>query len=206
MNTDNSTHTRIRCGWCEVGRQKPDPLYINYHDHEWGVPQHDEHRLFEFLILEGAQAGLSWLTILRKRENYRTAFAHFDPHQVARFSVQDEARLLADAGIVRNQLKISAAINNARSFLAVQERHGSFDRFLWDFVDGRPKINHWRTLSEVPVSTHLAEKLSKTLKHQGFRFVGPTICYSLMQAVGLVNDHLVSCFRHAEIKQHVSLS
>lgn len=199
-------NTRIRCGWCEAGQQGPDPLYVDYHDREWGVPQHEEHTLFEFLILEGAQAGLSWLTILRKRAHYRAAFANFDPHQVARYTSQDEARLLSNADIVRNRLKISAAISNARCFLALQERHGSFDRFLWDFVDGQPLMNHWHTGAEVPASTPLAEKLSKSLYHHGFRFVGPTICYSLMQAVGLVNDHLTSCFRHAEIEQHTFLS
>lgn len=196
-----STASLNRCGWCETGAQGPDPRYIAYHDQEWGAPQHDEHTLFEFLILEGAQAGLSWLTILRKRENYRAAFAGFDPHQVARFNADDEARLLENPGIIRNSLKIAAAVQNARSFLALQERHGSFDRFLWDAVDGRPVVNHWHTLAELPTTTPLAENLSKNLKLSGFRFVGPTICYSLMQAVGLVNDHLVSCFRHHEIER-----
>lgn len=188
-----------RCGWCEAGKCGPDPLYVAYHDHEWGVPQHDDRALFEFLILEGAQAGLSWLTILRKRENYRAAFAHFDPQKVARFGEHDKARLLQDAGIVRNRLKIDAAIGNAGRFLAVQEEFGSFDRYLWNFVDGRPIQNRWRTLAELPAQTPLAERLSKDLTRRGFRFVGPTICYSLMQAVGVVNDHLVECFRHGEL-------
>ncbi len=194
-----------RCGWCEArsgsgsGARGPDPLYIDYHDREWGVPQHDDRVLFEFLVLEGAQAGLSWLTILRKRENYRAAFAGFDVQKVARFDEDDKARLLQDAGIVRNRLKVSAAIDNASRYLAVQEEFGSFDRYLWNFVDGRPIQNHWRSLAELPASTPLAEQISKDLKRRGFRFVGPTICYSLMQAVGLVNDHLVDCFRHREL-------
>ena len=194
-----SIQQRTRCGWCESGKNGPDPLYVAYHDEEWGVPLHDDRPLFEFLILEGAQAGLSWLTILRKRENYRAAFAHFDPAKVARFGERDTARLLADAGIVRNRLKIAAAIGNAARYLAVQEEFGSFDRYLWNFVDGRPIQNRWRDLGELPAQTPLAEKLSKDLARRGFRFVGPTICYSLMQAVGMVNDHLVGCFRHGEL-------
>ena len=187
-----------RCGWCEAGGC--DPLYIAYHDREWGVPQHDDRTLFEFLILEGAQAGLSWLTILRKREHYRAAFDGFDPLKVARYGAQDTARLLQDAGIVRNRLKIAAAINNAARLLAVQEEFGSFDNYLWRFVDGRPLQNRWNNLAELPARTPLADQLSKDLARRGFKFVGPTICYSLMQAVGLVNDHLVDCFRHRELR------
>ena len=183
-----------RCPWC-IGND----LYVAYHDREWGVPCHDERTLFEFLILEGAQAGLSWLTILKKRENYRLAFDHFDAERIARYTEADIARLLADAGIVRNRLKIEAAITNARAFLDVQDAFGGFDAWLWGFVDGRPVRNAWRDLSEVPVTTPVAAALSRDLFRRGFRFAGPTICYSLMQAVGLVNDHLVSCPRHEGI-------
>lgn len=184
----------LRCPWCG-----DDPLYVAYHDTEWGVPCHDERTLFEFLILEGAQAGLSWLTILRKRDNYRRAFDGFDPEKIARYGDKDVARLLTDAGIVRNRLKIAAAIDNARATLALCEAGGSLDALLWRFVEGQPVINHWRRLDQVPAFTPTAEALSKELKRRGFRFVGPTIVYSLMQAVGLVNDHLVSCPRHAEL-------
>ena len=185
-----------RCGWCEA---PGDPLYIDYHDREWGVPQHDDRVLFEFLLLEGAQAGLSWLTILRKREGYRAAFDGFDAQKITRYGERQATRLINDAGIVRNRLKIAAAINNAGCFLAIQEEFGSFDDYLWRFVDGRPLQNRWHTLAELPASTPLAEKLSKDLSRRGFKFVGPTICYSLMQAVGLVNDHLIDCFRHREL-------
>jgi DNA-3-methyladenine glycosylase I len=180
-----------RCPWCG-----DDPLYVAYHDSEWGVPCHDERTLFEFLILEGAQAGLSWITILRKRENYRRAFDGFDAEKIARYGETEFARLMADAGIVRNRLKISAAINNARATLALYESGRSLEQLFWQFVDGQPIINHWQTLAEVPVFTPAATALAKELKRRGFRFVGPTIVYSLMQAVGLVNDHLVSCPRH----------
>jgi DNA-3-methyladenine glycosylase I len=180
-----------RCPWCG-----DDPLYVAYHDLEWGVPCHDDRRLFEFLILEGAQAGLSWITILRKRENYRRAFAGFDPQPVARYGERDIARLLADPGIVRNRLKITAAIANARAWLAVQQEFGSFDAWLWRFVDGQPVINHWLHLKEIPVETDASIAMSRELRSRGFKFVGPTICYAFMQAVGLVNDHLVSCHRH----------
>ncbi|MGE5465930.1 MAG: DNA-3-methyladenine glycosylase I [Ignavibacteria bacterium] len=183
-----------RCPWCG-----DDPLYVAYHDTEWGVPVHDDARLFEFLILEGAQAGLSWHTILKKRENYRRAFAGFDAQRVARFGAADVARLLGDAGIVRNRLKIEAAIANAKAFLAVQEQFGSFDAYQWRFVDGRPIQNAWRTMSEVPASTPVSDALSKDLKQRGFKFVGTTICYAHMQAVGLVNDHLTDCVRHREL-------
>jgi DNA-3-methyladenine glycosylase I len=180
-----------RCGWVS-----DDPLYIRYHDEEWGVPVHDDRRLFEFLILEGAQAGLSWLTILRKRDNYRRAFARFDPGRVARFDADDVQRLLADRGIVRNRLKIAAAIQNARAVLALQADTGPFDRFIWSFTQGKTLQNHRRQLADVPAQTPEAAAMSRALKQRGFRFVGPTICYAFMQAVGMVNDHLVSCFRH----------
>ncbi len=185
-NTD-----KPRCGWCGA-----DPLYVRYHDAEWGVPVHDDRRHFEFLILEGAQAGLSWITILRKRENYRKAFANFDAARVARFGARDVRRLLKDAGIVRNRLKITATIANARAFLAVQKEFGSFDRYVWRFVDGRPRVNRRRSLKQIPARTKESDALSKDLKARGFRFVGSTIIYAHMQAVGMVNDHLVSCFRH----------
>jgi DNA-3-methyladenine glycosylase I len=183
-----------RCGWCGE-----DALYVAYHDKEWGVPVHDDRRLFEFLILEGAQAGLSWITILRKRENYRQAFAGFDAGKVARFGARDVARLLADPGIVRNRLKVGAAISNAQRFLDVQEAFGSFDAYIWRFVDGRPIVNRWKTLKQVPASTQASDALSRDLKQRGFKFVGSTICYAHMQATGMVNDHLVGCFRHGEI-------
>jgi DNA-3-methyladenine glycosylase I len=183
-----------RCPWCG-----DDPLYVAYHDAEWGVPCHDERTLFEFLILEGAQAGLSWITILRKRENYRRAFDGFDAEKIARYGDKDVARLMADAGIVRNRLKIAAAIDNARATLALYEAGGSLDQLFWQFVAGRPQINRWKRLDQVPVHTPAAEALSKELKKRGFRFVGPTVIYSHMQATGMVNDHLVSCPRHAEL-------
>jgi DNA-3-methyladenine glycosylase I len=183
-----------RCPWCGT-----DPLYVAYHDVEWGVPQHDDRALFEFLLLEGAQAGLSWITILRKRDNYRRAFAAFDPHGVADFSAADAARLLGDSGIVRNRAKIAAAIGNARAFLEVQAHFGSFDRYLWRFVDGVPIQGAWQTMSEVPAQAPVAESLSKDLRERGFKFVGPTICYAFMQAVGLVNDHLLGCPRRADL-------
>ncbi len=183
-----------RCPWCGT-----DPLYTAYHDREWGVPLHDDRRLFEMLILEGAQAGLSWITILRKRENYRRAFAGFDVRKVAAFDAEHIAVLCADAGIVRNRLKIQAAVKNARAVLRIQERHGSLDAFVWRFVDGRPLQNAWQTLSQVPASTPAAEALSRELKRMGCTFVGATICYAFMQAVGMVNDHLVSCYRHPQV-------
>jgi len=185
---------RERCPWCGE-----DPLYVDYHDKEWGVPVHDDRSLFEFIVLEGAQAGLSWITILRKRKAYRSAFAGFDPTAVAAFGEADIDALMHDAGIVRNRAKIAATIGNARAFLELQARHGSFDRFVWDFVDGRPRTNHWRTMTEVPATTAESDALSKALKSAGFKFVGSTICYAHMQATGMVNDHLTSCFRHAEL-------
>jgi DNA-3-methyladenine glycosylase I len=174
-------------------------LYVRYHDREWGVPLHDDRKLFEFLVLEGAQAGLSWLTILRKREAYRKAFEGFDPARVARYGARDVRRLLADAGIVRNRMKIESAVANARAFLAVQRELGSFDRYIWGFVDGRPIVNRRRSLRQLPPRTALSDRISKDLKRRGFRFVGPTIVYAHMQATGMVNDHLVTCFRWAAV-------
>jgi len=172
---------------------------MEYHDIEWGVPCHDERTLFEFLVLEGAQAGLSWITILRKRENYRRAFDGFDAARIARYGKADVARLLGDAGIVRNRLKIAAAIGNARATLELYDSGDTLDQLLWRFVDGRPRINHWRSPAEVPAITAEAEALSKELKRRGFRFIGPTVIYAHMQATGMVNDHLVSCPRHAQL-------
>lgn len=183
-----------RCPWCG-----DDPLYVAYHDNEWGVPCHDERKLFEFLLLEGAQAGLSWLTILRKRENYRRAFAAFDVEAIARYGERDVTRLLNDAGIVRNRLKIAAAIDNAHATLRLYDQGDTLDRLLWQFVDGRPRINRWRTLDEVPAVTPEATAMAKELKQRGFRFVGPTVMYAYMQATGMVNDHLLSCPRHAAL-------
>ena len=183
----------VRCTWART------PLYIAYHDQEWGVPVHDDRALFEMLVLEGAQAGLSWLTILAKRQAYRAAFACFDPEVVARYDDRKVAELLANPGIVRNRQKIEATIQNAKAFLAVQQGFGSFDAYVWRFVDGRPKRNAWRALEEIPSSTPESEALSRDLRRRGFRFVGPTICCAFMQAVGMVNDHLVSCFRYREL-------
>lgn len=183
-----------RCPW--AGN---DHLYIRYHDIEWGVPVHDDRKLFEFLILEGAQAGLSWITILRKRENYRLALENYDPVKLSAYGERQMNELLNNPGIIRNRRKVEAAVRNARAFLDIVERYGSFDRFVWDFVGDAPKLNHWRSMNEVPVDTPESRAMSKALVKQGFRFVGPTICYSLMQAVGMVNDHLVDCFRHSEI-------
>ena len=185
-----------RCHW--VGAE---PIYVEYHDREWGVPLHDDRKLFEFLVLEAAQAGLSWITILRKRENYRAAFAAFDPEAVARFNRRSVARLLSDAGIVRNRQKVEAAIANARAFLAVQEEFGSFDRYVWRFVDGAPIQGRWRTTRDVPAKTRESEALSKDLVARGFKFVGPTICYAHMQATGMVNDHQLDCFRCAPVRK-----
>jgi DNA-3-methyladenine glycosylase I len=176
-----------------------DPLYVAYHDAEWGVPVHDERRLFEFLILEGAQAGLSWITILRKREAYREAFSGFDPEKVARFDARRIERLLANPGIVRNRLKIASAVKNARAFLRLQDQCGGFAPYQWAFVGGRPRLNRWRAHKEVPAFTPESDALSRDLKKRGFSFVGSTIMYAHMQAVGMVNDHLVGCFRHHEL-------
>ena len=194
MSTAVRKIDRKRCPWGTT-----DPLYIAYHDTEWGVPVHDDRQLFESLVLGGAQAGLSWGTILNKRENYRRAFDRFDPRRVARFGPEKIGRLLADPGIVRNRQKVASAIHNAGRFLEVQKEFGTFDAYLWQFVGGRPKRNRWRRLSEIPARTPEAEALSADLKKGGFKFVGPTICYAMMQAVGMVNDHLVDCFRYREI-------
>ncbi len=189
-----TTAPRERCWWCG-----DLPLYCAYHDKEWGVPVYDDPRLFEFLVLEGAQAGLSWLTILRKREAYREAFAGFDPARVARYSSRHIERLLANSGIVRNRLKLESAVRNARAWLDVVDRFGSFSAYQWQFVDGRPIVNRWRDRQEVPASTPLSDAFSRDLRQRGFSFVGTTIVYAHMQAIGMVNDHLVSCFRHAEL-------
>jgi DNA-3-methyladenine glycosylase I len=192
MHTAESAD-RQRCPWAK------GDLYIQYHDREWGVTLHDDCALFEFLVLEGAQAGLSWLTILRKRDNYRAAFAQFDARRMARFDSKKLKRLLADPGIVRNRQKIEAAVLNAKAFLEVQKEFGTFDRYIWQFVGGRPRQNRWS--KAVPAHTPESDAMSKDLKKRGFKFVGSTICYAFMQAVGMVNDHLVTCFRHAEVAQ-----
>jgi DNA-3-methyladenine glycosylase I len=184
----------IRCAWAGS-----DPLYQAYHDNEWGVPVHDDRMLFEFLTLEGAQAGLSWITILKKRAAYRTAFAGFDPEAVACFDDARSAELLANPGIVRNRLKVASAVSNARAFLQIQEEFGSFDTYQWRFVDGSPLQNAWKSIQEVPASTTVSDALSRDLKQRGFRFVGSTICYAHMQAIGMVNDHTVNCFRWREL-------
>jgi DNA-3-methyladenine glycosylase I len=184
----------VRCSWAKGDE------YIQYHDLEWGVPVHDDRLLFEFLILEGAQAGLSWATILKKRDNYRTAFDQFDPALVAKYGKKKQASLLGNAGIVRNRLKIGSAISNAQAFLAVQDEFGSFDDFIWNFFDGKPLQNSWKSLKDIPAHTADSDAMSKELKRRGFRFVGSTICYAFMQATGMVNDHLVDCFRYKQLK------
>lgn len=184
-----------KCDWC-LG----DPLYENYHDTEWGVPVYDDQKLFEFLTLEGFQAGLSWITILRKRKNFSAAFDGFDYTKVARYSKQKKIELLNDKGIIRNRLKIDAAVSNAQAYIGIQKRYGSFSQFIWGFTAGKPLVNTFKSLDEAPPFTPLAEKISKVLKNEGFKFVGPTIIYSHMQATGMVNDHLVDCFRHREIE------
>ncbi len=186
---------KSRCAWVSTD----NPLYMAYHDEEWGVPVHDDHLLFEFLILEGAQAGLSWSTILNKRTHYRAVYDHFDPVRVATYDDTKIAALLADPGIVRNRLKVSGSVKNARAFLKAQAEFGSFDAYIWQFVSGVPKINAWATLAEIPAETDESRAMSKDLKKRGFTFVGPTICYAFMQAVGMVNDHTVDCFRYREV-------
>lgn len=185
--------SKKRCPW------PTDEIYCAYHDEEWGVPNHDDRHLFEMLILEGAQAGLSWSTILRKRQSYRNAFHNFDAEQISRYTERDVQRLMSDAGIVRNRLKIAAAIQNAKSFLKVREEFGSFECYIWSFVDGRPIQNQWREMKQVPAKTAESDAMSKDLLKRGFKFVGSTICYAYMQAVGMVNDHLVDCFRWQEL-------
>ncbi len=184
----------LRCGWAGT-----DPLYIAYHDEEWGVPRHGDTELFELLILEGAQAGLSWLTILRKRAGYREAFDQFDATVIAKYDDAKVARLLSNQGIVRNRLKVSAAVRNAKSYLAVQKEFGSFDSYVWSFVGGAPRVNAWELLDQIPSASPESEAMSRDLIKRGFKFVGPTICYAFMQAAGLVNDHLVDCFRYSEV-------
>jgi DNA-3-methyladenine glycosylase I len=185
-----------RCEWATS-----DSLYIRYHDQEWGVPVYDDHLIFEFLILEGAQAGLSWLTILKKRENYRAAFDHFNPQRVAQYDIQKIEQLLLNPGIVRNRSKVESAVTNARAFLEVQREFGSFAEYIWQFVGGKPLINTWRTMEEIPAQTDESIAMSKDLIRRGFKFVGPTICYAHMQATGMVNDHVIDCFRYAELSK-----
>ena len=182
-----------RCTWCG-----DDPLYQQYHDREWGVPCRDDQTLFEFVVLEGAQAGLSWITVLRKREAYRKAFANFDVHSVAAFDEADVERLLQDPGIVRNRLKVASTISNARLFIDLQNEYGSFSNYLWGFVDDKPIVNHWSSLSQIPASTELSDRISKEMKKRGFKFFGTTICYAFLQAVGVVNDHTADCFRYGQ--------
>ncbi|MDZ7802985.1 DNA-3-methyladenine glycosylase I [Thiohalophilus sp.] len=183
-----------RCGWAG-----PEQIYLDYHDHEWGVPVFDDRTLFEFLILEGAQAGLSWITVLKKRDAYRRLFHNFDAEKIARFSSSKIERLLQNPDIIRNRLKIEATVNNARAFLHVKEQYENFSSYIWQFVDGQPVQNHWKTDQQVPSSTTTSQIMSRDLKQRGFRFVGPTICYAYMQAVGMVNDHVTACYRHNEV-------
>ncbi|MGD9371151.1 MAG: DNA-3-methyladenine glycosylase I [Desulfobacterales bacterium] len=185
---------KIRCSWAGS-----DPIYVNYHDMEWGVPLHNDDKLFEFLILDGFQAGLSWLMILKKRQNYRKAFDNFDPRKIAVYDSRKVKELLLNQGIIRNKLKVEAAIQNARSFLSIQSDFGSFDNYIWQFVGCKTRINRWRAVGEIPAQTKQSAAMSADLKKRGFKFVGPTICYAFMQAAGLVNDHVVSCFRYREV-------
>jgi DNA-3-methyladenine glycosylase I len=187
-----------RCQW--PGKIETNPLMVEYHDTEWGVPVHDDRRHFEHLVLDAFQAGLSWSTVLNKRENFRKAFHDFDPERIARYTRRKVTTLLGNAGIIRNRLKIEATINNARKFLELQEREGSFDAFVWQFVDGQTRHNHWRTLKQLPASTAQSDAMSKALKERGFKFVGSTICYAYMQAAGLINDHVTRCFRYEQIR------
>ncbi|WP_027358920.1 DNA-3-methyladenine glycosylase I [Desulforegula conservatrix] len=191
----------IRCPWAG-----PDPIYIDYHDKEWGVPVFDDNALFEFLILEGAQAGLSWITVLKKRNSYREAFDNFNPAKIAEYDNSRTEALLNNEGIIRNRKKVESAIKNASAFMKINERHGGFSSYFWRYTEGKQIVNTWNSMSEIPTSTELSEKISKDLKKEGFSFVGPTIIYAMMQAVGMVNDHLVSCFRHAECQPTVPKS
>ena len=193
-NPKSEIRNITRCPW------PTDDLYVAYHDTEWGVPLHDDQKLFEFVILEGAQAGLSWHTVLKKRENYRKAFDNFDPQKVARYNAAKIAKLLADPGIIRNRLKVASAVHNAKAFFKIQEEFGTFDAYIWRFVDGKPINNNCKTMKDVHASTKESDAMSKDLKQRGFNFVGSTICYAHMQATGMVNDHLVTCFRHKQIK------
>ncbi len=190
----NRTNSLVRCAWVP-----DDSLYRDYHDREWGVPVHDDQKLFESLVLDGMQAGLSWWTILRKRENFREAFDFFDPQKVAAYDQSKVHQLLTDSGIIRNRLKIESAIKNAKVFLAVQKEYRSFDRYIWKFIGGKPKQNAWKSIEDIPAKTWISDKMSLDLKKRGFKFVGSTICYAFMQAVGLVNDHTVDCFRYDEV-------
>jgi DNA-3-methyladenine glycosylase I len=192
----SATATIKRCSWVNVD----DPLMLQYHDREWGVPVHDDRKHFEFLVLEGAQAGLSWTIVLKKREGYRRAFDGFDPEKVARFSARRIEKLALDSAIIRNRMKIEAAVRNARAFLKIQEEFGSFDSYCWRFVDGRTKLNRWKTMGRIPATSPESDAFSKDLKHRGFSFVGSTVVYAHMQAVGMVNDHLVDCFRYRQIR------
>jgi DNA-3-methyladenine glycosylase I len=187
-----------RCGWVNAG----DALMLDYHDREWGVPVHDDHKHFEFLVLEAAQAGLSWAIVLRKREGYRRAFSEFDPQKVARYTDKRIDKLTLDPSIIRNRMKIEAAVRNAREFLAIQDKFGSFDSYCWHFVDGRPRPNRWKTMKDIPATSPESDAFSKDLKTRGFNFVGSTVIYAHMQAVGMVNDHLVDCFRYREVWRH----
>jgi DNA-3-methyladenine glycosylase I len=187
---------KVRCQWC-LGH----PLMVKYHDTEWGVPLHNDRKLYEFLVLDAAQAGLSWRTVLLKRKNYRAAFDGFDAKKIARYTKRDVARLLKNPGIIRNRLKVESAITNARCFLAVREEFGTFDRYIWQFVGGRPRVNGFRAMSELPARTAESDAMSKDMQQRGFRFVGSTICYAFMQATGMVNDHTVDCFRHKEVQR-----
>jgi DNA-3-methyladenine glycosylase I len=191
----STSDNRIRCGWASLD----DPLYRLYHDEEWGVPVHTDRKLFELLVLEGAQAGLSWATILKKRANFRKAFDGFDPRKVARYDERRVGRLLSDVGIVRNELKIRSAIQNARAFLVLQQEFGKFDSYVWRFVENKPKVNRWTRSRDIPATTPESDALSKDLSGRGFKFVGSTICYAFMQAVGMVNDHVVSCYRYKQL-------
>lgn len=184
-----------RCPWCGT-----DELYVKYHDEEWGVPVHEEQKHFEFLVLESAQAGLNWLTILRKRENYRKAYDNFDAAKISEYDENKVNELMQNAGIIRNRRKIEASINNAKGFLEIQKEFGSFDNYIWSFVDNKPVINHWKDISEVPATSELSDKVSKDLKKRGFKFLGSTIIYAHLQATGIINDHLTSCFRHNEVR------
>lgn len=185
---------KTRCQWCG-----DDPLYVKYHDEEWGLPLHDDRKLFEFLILEGAQAGLSWITILRKRENYRNAFDNFDPEKIASYNDKKINGLLNNPGIIRNKLKINAAVENAKVFLKVQKEFGTFDKYIWRFVNNKPINNRWKSIGEIPATSKESEIMSKDLKKLGFKFAGSTICYAFMQTIGMVNDHIIDCFRYSEI-------
>lgn len=188
-----------RCQWVTE-----DPLYIDYHDNEWGVPVHDDERLFEFLILEGCQAGLSWITILKKRENYREAFNHFDAEAISRFNDTKIEKLLLNPGLIRNRLKMSAIIQNAKAYLKMKDEYNTFAEYIWAFVDGKPILNQWNNQNQVPTQTAVSDRMAKDLKKRGFKFVGTTICYAYMQAVGMVNDHLTTCFRHHHLDRHAA--